>query len=153
MKLFKRQQPEASRRRNLERTPTVETRDSYTFRRGRTLTGSASSHVRTAGEFQADLKSSRVQIHELRRKRRRIGSVLVGTLSIVALLFALLSQFTAAPDSQPNTTPSTASAETPAAPKKKRTRSRKKKSSATPPQPETKESPKDSGNETTLQIR
>ena len=106
MKLFKREQPEASRRRNLERTPTVESGDSYTFRRGRTLTGSASSHVRTTGEFQADLKSSRVQIHELRRKRRRIGSVLVGTLGVVALLFALLSQFTATPVVQASPDPS-----------------------------------------------
>ncbi len=58
-----------------------------------------------------------------------------------------------APDSQPKATPATTSTETPAAPKKKRSRSRKKKSSTNSSQPETKESPKDSGNETTLQIR
>lgn len=107
MKLFKREQQDLPRRRqNEERTPTVEVEDSYAFKRGRTLTGSASSHVRTSNEFQADLKSSRVQIHELHRKRRRITGIFAGTLLVLSVLFMLISQFTATPTVQASPDPS-----------------------------------------------
>lgn len=68
----------------------------YAFRRNRTLTGSASSQVRAgASESKADLKSPRVQAHELTRKRRHLGATL-GLVVLAAVgLFGLVSQFTA----------------------------------------------------------
>lgn len=106
MKLFKSREQNLPGRRQVERQPSVVVEDAYAFRRGRTLTGSASSNVRTMSESQADLKSSRVQIHELRRKRRRIGVVLGATLLVVAGLFVLISQFTATPTVQASPDPS-----------------------------------------------
>ncbi len=68
---------------------------SSTFRRGRTLTGSASPHVRSSSELTADLKSPRVHAHILVKKRRRLGGVFLLTLAVLAALFILMSQFTA----------------------------------------------------------
>lgn len=95
MKLFKRSQSDLPRRRQVERKPLADTEDTYAFRRGRTLTGSVSSLVYTASETQADLKSSRVHAHELRRKRRNITATLSVVLMIVAGFYFLVSQFTA----------------------------------------------------------
>lgn len=69
----------------------------YAFRRNRTLTGSASAQVTTVSESNAQLKSSRVQAHDLVRQRRRIGSVLGLTLLGVLVLSGLVWQFTAQP--------------------------------------------------------
>ncbi len=95
MKLFKRSRHEQPRRRQLERQPTVDTEDTTAFRRGRTLTGSASSLVRTANESQADLKSSRVHAHELRKVRRRVTLLFAAAALVAVGLYALISQFTA----------------------------------------------------------
>ncbi len=67
----------------------------YNFRRNRTLTGSSSSQIASVSENNAQMKSPRVQAHELIRKRRRFGSLL--TLTIVAALglYGLIHQFTA----------------------------------------------------------
>jgi len=95
MNLFKRPQKNLPARRQLGRQVTVELEDSATFRRGRTLTGSASSAVHTTNESQADLKSSRVQTHELHKKRRRISGALFAVLFVAAGFYLLISQFTA----------------------------------------------------------
>lgn len=67
----------------------------YSFRRNRTLTGSTSSVVSSASEAKGQLKSTRVQAHDLVRKRRHIGGML-GLIVIGSLgLLFLISQFTA----------------------------------------------------------
>ncbi|MEO5949193.1 MAG: hypothetical protein ABIP74_02220 [Candidatus Saccharimonas sp.] len=45
----------------------------YAFRRNRTLTGSLASHVESAGEANSELRSSRVQKHDLHAHRKRLG--------------------------------------------------------------------------------
>lgn len=67
----------------------------YTFRRNRTLTGSSSSQISSPGESNAQIKSPRVQAHELVQKRRHIGATLLLVLSSAGILFFLVSQFTA----------------------------------------------------------
>jgi len=66
-----------------------------TFRRNRTLTGSISSHVIATGEASAQLKSPRVQAHDLIRQQRHIGSILFLVVISAAILYALIYQFTA----------------------------------------------------------
>lgn len=56
----------------------------YAFRRNRTLTGSLSSDVASANTQHMELRSPRVQRHDLMAHRRRLGSVLL----IVALCVA-----------------------------------------------------------------
>ncbi len=66
------------------------------YRRNRTLMGSASSQVAAStNEAKAQLKSARVQTHELVRHRRHIGLTLFLVLLCAAGLFGLISQFTA----------------------------------------------------------
>lgn len=69
----------------------------YSFRRNQTLTGSASSQVVSANEQRGQLKSSRVQAHQLRRKRKHLGLTLVLTCMVVGGLFVLLANFIAVP--------------------------------------------------------
>lgn len=57
--------------------------DSYAFRRSRTITGSAATNVRAAGEERGQLQSSRLHEHSLRKHRRRLSTYLL--LSIVAV--------------------------------------------------------------------
>lgn len=64
----------------------------YAFRRNRTLTGSLSSSVASAGEHRAELKSSRVHAHGLRRHRRKVGLLLIGVLALALMLLALIYQ-------------------------------------------------------------
>ncbi len=95
MKLFKRQKQDVPKRRQNEVRPTAEFDDAATFRRGRTLTGSVSSLIRSSNESQADLKSSRVHSHVLRKKRRHVTAFFVTTVCITAGLYVFISQFTA----------------------------------------------------------
>ena len=95
MKLFKRSEKNLPTRRLTERQPSAPVDDSYAFKRGRTLTGSISSVVRTANESGADLKSSRVHAHELRKKRRHISAIFLTSLAVTGGLYLLVSQFTA----------------------------------------------------------
>lgn len=97
MKLFQRtskaQQP---RRRQGEAVSEVNLeRESLTFRRNRTLTGSASSRIASVNEGGADMKSARVYAHELTHRRRHVGALFLGVAIISLLLFGLISQFTA----------------------------------------------------------
>lgn len=63
------------------------------FGRGRTLTGSTS--LSSVAEAAAQLKSPRTQVHELAAKRRHLGGLLLVVLLASALLYSLISQFTA----------------------------------------------------------
>ncbi|HYG84117.1 MAG TPA: hypothetical protein VD907_04510 [Verrucomicrobiae bacterium] len=69
--------------------------DEYTFRRSRTITGSVSSEVKVASEQKAQLKSPRLQEHELRARRRKLLSGLAIILCLAASIYWLLTQFTA----------------------------------------------------------
>lgn len=64
----------------------------YAFRRNRTLTGSLASGVASVSEHRAELKSSRVHAHDLRRHRRKLSAILVGILIGSSALFALIYQ-------------------------------------------------------------
>lgn len=95
MNLFKRRQPNLPERRRIERRAAPDLEGATTFRRGRTLTGSASSLVQTPSETKADLKSPRVQTHALLKKRRRLTGIFVAVLAVTGALYVLTSQFTA----------------------------------------------------------
>lgn len=95
MKPFRRSKQDIPERRRLARQDYDE--GAQAFKRGRTLTGSASSHVRTPSESRADLKSSRVQLHELTRKRRRMASALAGVLALMFVVYGATTQYTANP--------------------------------------------------------
>lgn len=73
-------------------------RDTATsFRRNRTLTGSLSSRVASAGEQAADLQSSRTQAHHLARQRRKVSSIFVGVVGASAVCAGLVYEMTARP--------------------------------------------------------
>lgn len=101
MVLFSKKQPDIPRRRQDGTSPMHERatesglEERYAFRRNRTLTGSASSHVVSTNESNAQLKSSRVQVHDLAQQRRHIASILALVLFGVVVLFSLVFQFTA----------------------------------------------------------
>lgn len=101
MSLFSKKQPDIPRRRQdgLSSAPERATESSldqrYAFRRNRTITGSASSQVASTNESNAQLKSHRVQVHELARQRRHISGVLGLVLLGVVISASLVSQFTA----------------------------------------------------------
>lgn len=59
------------------------------YRRNRTLTGSLSSNVASVNERSSELKSPRVQKHDLHRHRRKI-SILLGGVSAVVLILGVL---------------------------------------------------------------
>lgn len=67
----------------------------YSFRRNRTITGSTSSQIVSSSESNAQIKSPRVQAHELTRQRRHIGATLLLVLAGASVLLFLISQFTA----------------------------------------------------------
>jgi len=54
----------------------------YAFRRNRTITGSLVSEVGSATESTAQLKSTRVQAHDLRKHRRRLAWALAGIATL-----------------------------------------------------------------------
>jgi hypothetical protein len=102
MALFSKKQPDIPRRRQdgtssaPERATESSLDERYAFRRNRTLTGSASSRViGAANESNAQLKSSRVQMHELAQRRRHIGGVLALVMLGALALSGLVFQFTA----------------------------------------------------------
>lgn len=88
----KKQKQSPPRRRQVNGQPEV--RPDNPFRRGRTLTGSTSS-LASAAEPAAQLKSPRARAHELATKRRRIGGLLLLAVFASALLYGVISQFTA----------------------------------------------------------
>lgn len=100
MALFsKKKQAEMPRRRQAavreERQAQLDDQSSQLFRRNQTLTGSASSRVVSPGESNAQIKSPRVQTHELTQKRRHIGGILLLVLAACGVLYVLLTQLSA----------------------------------------------------------
>ncbi|HET8883990.1 MAG TPA: hypothetical protein VFM68_00790 [Candidatus Saccharimonadales bacterium] len=102
MALFSKKQPDTPRRRHQGDTLNSSVRankeslgERYAFKRNRTLTGSASARVISTSETNAQLKSSRVHVHDLARQRRRIGGILTLVVAGALVLFGLVSQFTA----------------------------------------------------------
>lgn len=67
----------------------------YTFKRNRTLTGSASSHVTSISDPHGDLQSPRTQTHHLTMHRRKLGGVFAMTMLCTMFFGFLLYQFTA----------------------------------------------------------
>ena len=65
------------------------------FQRNRTLTGSVSSSVRSANEQRAQLKSGRIQAHELVYTRRKIRGLFALTIAAASVLLFVVLQFTA----------------------------------------------------------
>lgn len=65
---------------------------SYAFRRSRTITGSAATAVRAAGEDRGQLRSPRLHEHSLRKHRRKLTFYLfLSAIASVALWYALSS--------------------------------------------------------------
>jgi hypothetical protein len=100
MAIFSKKQSDIPRRRMqadklAARATETSLEERYAFRRNRTITGSSASTVSSANESNAQLKSVRVQAHELSNKRRRIGGILLVVLTGCVVLFSLISQFTA----------------------------------------------------------
>ena len=77
------------------RTPRPQSEDTSTFHRNRTITGSPSSHIRGAVEHTGHLKSGRVQAHELKQQRRKVGGVFFIVAGIASFLLFIILQFTA----------------------------------------------------------
>lgn len=78
-----------------ERPSEQSLQDRYAFRRNRTLIGSKSSEVMSSNESNAQLKSPRVQAHDLARHRRHIGVVLLAVALMIMILAILVYEFTA----------------------------------------------------------
>lgn len=79
------------------RATVAELNERYAFRRNRTLTGSLSSNVTSINEHRSELKSARVQIHNLRRHRRRLFGWLVIVAAMTVLIGYLVYQSIAIP--------------------------------------------------------
>lgn len=88
---------ESTTRRRAVRMPVEDASFERIFRRNRTLTGSLASSVKSSNELNAELKSSRVQAHDLRRHRRRLSSILLLAIIFASGLFVLIYNFTATP--------------------------------------------------------
>lgn len=102
MAFFSKKPAEAPRRRretssSLPARETDKSSSNVTFRRNRTLTGSLSSKVVSAGEPRADLQSARTQAHHLTRQRRKISSIFVGVMGACLLCAGLIYELTAQP--------------------------------------------------------
>lgn len=67
--------------------------EELSFRRSRTLTGSASSEVTTVAESRTHLKSPRLKEHELRKHRKLLAGGLLGVIAIIASGIWLLEQY------------------------------------------------------------
>jgi len=74
------------------RVDALGTKNRFTFRRNRTLTGSLSSEVSSVNEHHAELKSTRVHAHHLRRHRKHAGLALLGAIAAAAGLAFLVYQ-------------------------------------------------------------
>src|SRR5690349_18595171 len=82
------------RRHSVSRQPrTDQSEQSFAFRRSRTITGSLAPSVRAAGEDRAQLKSSRLHEHSLRKHRRRLAFILLVCLAASAGLWYVISSY------------------------------------------------------------
>lgn len=99
MGLLRRKQPQPVRRRAGQSdtgVSDVESHGQYAFRRNRTLTGSLASHVGSAGEASSELRSVRLQTHDLHAHRKKIGLYLFASLCAVGVLGWAIYQSVAA---------------------------------------------------------
>ncbi len=80
---------------------------SNAFRRSRTLTGSISSHVTSAVEHASQLRSPRLEEHDLRGHRRKLSVLLTGVIMGSVMLAWVVDNTVAfvEPDASSNTTP------------------------------------------------
>lgn len=97
MKVFNRSSKTAPPRRQSERAIRPVSENTEAFKRGRTITGSISSMIRSANEASADLKSSRVHAHSLHKTRKQLLFALSVTVILLSGVYAAISQFTASP--------------------------------------------------------
>jgi len=82
--------------------------DTYTFRRSRTLTGTTSTKVAATAEHRSQLKTPRLQVHELQQERARVLKLLLGlsggALVLVWLIATYIGSFVILYAQQPRTT-------------------------------------------------
>lgn len=92
----KKSQQNSPRRRRPEASPQPQPEeDRYSFRRNRTLTGSASSKVSSTTEANGQLKSARVHAHDLTKKRRYLSGLFFVMAVCASLFFFLIYHFSA----------------------------------------------------------
>ncbi len=89
MALFKKETPRRTRQPKIE-----DDSSGYTFRRSRTLSGSSSPNVKTT-KRHADMQSSRLQFHSLRRRRRHITAILIVVIMLIVGTYWLMTQYAA----------------------------------------------------------
>ncbi len=65
----------------------------YTFRRSRTITGSAHNDVRAATEQRGQLRSERLQTHDLRKHRRKLFWILLAVVLMISGMWYVLSHY------------------------------------------------------------
>lgn len=65
----------------------------YVFRRSRTLTGTTSSKVATSNEARSQLKTTRLQAHELHQLRNRILRILAVVVIVITALSYLVANY------------------------------------------------------------
>ncbi|MEI7918111.1 MAG: hypothetical protein WCH58_01890 [Candidatus Saccharibacteria bacterium] len=94
MNLLKKKKPDVPRRRLVETDIKTPASSSDIFRRNRTLTGTTSNNFGSVNA-KTDLESSRKHAHHLVRHRRKVLSVLTIVLLSAAILWILISNFTA----------------------------------------------------------
>ncbi len=104
MKLFRKSQLRTAARRRTSipaagagRATEADLETRYAFRRNRTLTGSLASGVESAKVQHMELRSERVQGHDLKSHRRRLGGVLLVVLACAGLLAYLVYTSIATP--------------------------------------------------------
>lgn len=68
---------------------------SYAFRRSRTITGSAATAVRAAGEERGQLRSPRLHEHSLRKHRRKLSAYLFLAVVAAGLLWYVVASYVA----------------------------------------------------------
>lgn len=81
----------SSRQEPLRKPKLMAGQDDYTFRRSRTLIGSLSSSVESAGAHRPDLKSDRLKLHELHAHRRLVQTSLAVSLLLILFTLFLIS--------------------------------------------------------------
>lgn len=72
---------------------TTDGEQSFAFRRSRTITGSAATSVRAAGEDRGQLRSPRLHEHSLRKHRRKLSVYLLLTLVAAGSLWYAVSSY------------------------------------------------------------
>lgn len=75
------------------RQPRGEQGDTFAFRRSRTITGSAATGVRAAGEDRGQLQSPRLHEHSLRKHRRKLSFYLLCLCVLSGGLFYTVSSY------------------------------------------------------------